>query len=46
VNPSDTGRREALAEGAAPTTAVADIAISEHLDGQSVPWLEKVTDAQ
>ncbi|HEX8432625.1 MAG TPA: carboxymuconolactone decarboxylase family protein [Longimicrobium sp.] len=32
--------------GAAPTTAMAHIAISEQLDGQSVTWLEKVTDAQ
>ena len=32
--------------GAAPTTAMTHIAIQEKLDGKTVDWLEKVTDAQ
>jgi 4-carboxymuconolactone decarboxylase len=32
--------------GAAPNTAMTHIAISEHLDGKTVDWLEKVSDAQ
>ncbi len=32
--------------GAAPATAMSHIAISEHLDGKSVDWLEQVSDAQ
>jgi quercetin dioxygenase-like cupin family protein len=32
--------------GAAPRTAVTHIAIQEHLGGQSVEWLEKVSDEQ
>jgi quercetin dioxygenase-like cupin family protein len=32
--------------GAAPSTAVTHLAIQEHLDGQSVEWLEKVSDGQ
>ena len=32
--------------GAAPLTAMTHIAISEALDGKTVDWLEKVTDAQ
>jgi quercetin dioxygenase-like cupin family protein len=32
--------------GAAPTTAMAHIAIAESLDGKVVEWMEKVTDAQ
>jgi quercetin dioxygenase-like cupin family protein len=32
--------------GAAPTTAMAHIAIQESLDGRNVDWLEKVTDEQ
>jgi len=32
--------------GAAPTTGMSHIAIGEVLDGKSVDWLEKVTDAQ
>jgi quercetin dioxygenase-like cupin family protein len=32
--------------GASPTTAMTHIAIQESLDGKSVEWLEKVTDAQ
>jgi hypothetical protein len=32
--------------GASPTVAMTHIAISEQLDGKSVEWMEKVTDAQ
>jgi 4-carboxymuconolactone decarboxylase len=32
--------------GAAPDTAMTHIAITEHLDGKSVDWLEKVSDAE
>ena len=32
--------------GATPTTAMTHIAIQEALDGRSVDWLEKVSDAQ
>lgn len=32
--------------GAAPTTAMTHIAIHESLDGKTVDWLEKVTDAE
>jgi quercetin dioxygenase-like cupin family protein len=32
--------------GAAPTTAMAHIAIQEQLDGKVVDWMEKVTDEQ
>lgn len=32
--------------GAAPDTAMAHIAITEHLDGKTVDWLEKVNDEQ
>lgn len=32
--------------GAAPTTAMTHIAISEKLDGKTVNWMEKVTDEQ
>ena len=32
--------------GAAPTTAMAHVAIQEKLDGKAVEWMEKVTDAQ
>ena len=32
--------------GAAPTTALTHIAISERLDGKAVDWMEKVSDAQ
>ena len=32
--------------GASPTTAMTHIAIQEALDGKSVEWLEKVSDAQ
>jgi quercetin dioxygenase-like cupin family protein len=32
--------------GAAPTTAMAHIAIHEHLNGKVVDWLEKVSDEQ
>ncbi|MGA9671544.1 MAG: cupin domain-containing protein [Terracidiphilus sp.] len=32
--------------GATPTTAVTHIAIQERLDGQTVDWLEKVSDEQ
>jgi len=32
--------------GAAPTTAMAHLAIQETLDGRNVDWLEKVTDEQ
>lgn len=32
--------------GASPTTAMTHIAISEHLEGKTVDWLEKVSDAQ
>lgn len=32
--------------GAAPTTTMAHIAISEQLDGRTVEWMEPVTDAQ
>ncbi len=32
--------------GAAPTTAMAHIAIHEQLDGKVVDWLEQVSDAQ
>lgn len=32
--------------GASPTTAMTHLAIQEQLDGKSVEWLEKVTDAQ
>lgn len=32
--------------GAAPTTAMTHIAMQEKLDGKSVDWLEKVSDAQ
>jgi 4-carboxymuconolactone decarboxylase len=32
--------------GAAPNAAMTHIAITEHLDGRSVDWLEQVTDAQ
>jgi hypothetical protein len=33
-------------DGAAPTTAVAHLAIQEQLDGKKADWLEKVSDAQ
>lgn len=32
--------------GAAPSTGMSHLAISEHLDGKTVDWLEKVSDAQ
>jgi 4-carboxymuconolactone decarboxylase len=32
--------------GAAPDTAMTHIAITEHLDGKTVDWLEKVSDAE
>ncbi|TFL17405.1 (R)-mandelonitrile lyase [Jannaschia formosa] len=32
--------------GAAPETAMSHIAIQESIDGSSVTWMEKVTDAQ
>ena len=32
--------------GAAPTTAMTHIAIQEHLNGQVVDWMEKVSDEQ
>ncbi len=32
--------------GAAPSTALTHLAIQEILDGKSVDWMEKVTDAQ
>jgi quercetin dioxygenase-like cupin family protein len=32
--------------GATPTTAMTHIAIVEKLDGKTVNWLEKVSDAQ
>jgi quercetin dioxygenase-like cupin family protein len=32
--------------GAAPTTAMTHMAIQEALDGKSVEWMEKVSDAQ
>ena len=32
--------------GAAPTTAMTHIAIQEKLDGKTVDWLEKVSDAE
>ena len=32
--------------GAAPTTAMTHIAIQEALDGKTVDWMEKVSDAQ
>jgi 4-carboxymuconolactone decarboxylase len=32
--------------GAAPTTAMTHIAITELSDGKAVDWLEKVSDAQ
>jgi 4-carboxymuconolactone decarboxylase len=32
--------------GAAPNASMSHIAISEHLDGKSVEWMEKVDDAQ
>jgi quercetin dioxygenase-like cupin family protein len=32
--------------GAAPSTGMSHIAISEQLDGKSVDWMEKVSDAQ
>jgi quercetin dioxygenase-like cupin family protein len=32
--------------GAAPTTAMAHIAIVERLDGKSADWMEKVSDDQ
>jgi 4-carboxymuconolactone decarboxylase len=32
--------------GAAPDSAMTHIAIQEHVDGKTVDWLEKVTDAQ
>ena len=32
--------------GASPTTAMTHIAIHEQLDGKTVDWLERVTDAQ
>ena len=32
--------------GATPTTAMAHIAIHEHLDGKVVDWMEKVSDEQ
>lgn len=32
--------------GAAPTTAMAHIAIAENLDGKVVEWMEKVSDGQ
>ena len=32
--------------GAAPTTAMSHIAVQEKLDGATVDWLEKVSDAQ
>ncbi|MFY2558133.1 cupin domain-containing protein [Corallococcus terminator] len=32
--------------GASPTTAMTHLAIQEQLEGKSVEWLEKVTDAQ
>jgi 4-carboxymuconolactone decarboxylase len=32
--------------GASPTSAMSHLAITEQLDGKTVDWLEKVTDAQ
>jgi quercetin dioxygenase-like cupin family protein len=32
--------------GAAPDTAMTQIAIQEHLDGKVVEWMEKVSDEQ
>ena len=32
--------------GAAPTTAMAHIAVQEYLDGKAAAWLEKVSDEQ
>jgi len=32
--------------GAAPTTAMAHVAIQEQLDGKAVDWMEKVSDEQ
>jgi 4-carboxymuconolactone decarboxylase len=32
--------------GASPNTAMTHIGVSEHLDGKTVDWLEKVSDAQ
>jgi quercetin dioxygenase-like cupin family protein len=32
--------------GATPTTAMAHIAIVEHLDGKTADWMEKVSDEQ
>ena len=32
--------------GASPTTAMAHIAVQEHLDGKPVDWMEHVTDEQ
>jgi 4-carboxymuconolactone decarboxylase len=32
--------------GAAPNASMSHIAVSEHLDGKAVEWMEKVTDAQ
>jgi quercetin dioxygenase-like cupin family protein len=49
IRPGDVvtvGPNEKHWHGAAPTTAMTHIAIQESLDGKSVEWLEKVTDAQ
>ena len=32
--------------GATPATAMAHIAVLEHLDGKNVEWMERVTDAE
>jgi 4-carboxymuconolactone decarboxylase len=32
--------------GAAPTSAMTHLAVTEHLDGNAVAWMEKVSDAQ
>lgn len=49
IRPGDIvliGPNEKHWHGAAPTTAMAHIAIQEKLDGKVVEWLEKVTDEQ
>jgi hypothetical protein len=33
-------------QGAAPTTAMTDIAIQEALNGKQVEWMEKVSDTE
>jgi hypothetical protein len=38
--------RKALARGATPTTAMNHIAIQEALNGNTVEWLEKVSEEQ